>query len=112
MRAFFSTLALLFTSAAHGQIACHQYEEELARARTLYYPSSRAVAAEAASLTALQDACKTELKAANPVCQWVINQTVHIMEHDKRISVAAACVQALELERKGRTEGLALSSSK
>jgi hypothetical protein len=114
MRAFFSTLALLFTSAAHGQIACHQYEEELARARTLYYPSSQAAAAEVASLTVLQDACKKELKAANPVCQWVINQTVNIMEHDKRISVAAACVQALELERKerGRTEGLASSSNK
>jgi hypothetical protein len=114
MRALISVLTLVFTSAAHAQSACHQYEQELERARTLYYPSSRAAATEASSLTVLQDACKAELRQANPVCQWVLNQTVHVLENDKRISVAAACVKALEVERKerGRTDGLASSSTK
>jgi len=114
MRALIALLTLVFTSAAHAQSACHQYEQELERARTLYYPSSAAAATEASSLTVLQDACKAELRQANPVCQWVLNQTVHVLESDKRMSVAAACVQALDLERRQRaqTEGLAPSSAK
>jgi hypothetical protein len=114
MRALIAVLTLVFTSAAHAQSACHQYEQELERARTLYYPSSGAAATEASSLTALQGACKAELRKANPICQWVLSQAVHVLESDKGMSVAAACVQALEVERKerGRTEGLASSLPK
>jgi hypothetical protein len=114
MRALIAVLTLVFTSAAHAQSACHQYEQELERARTLYYSSSGAAATEARSLTVLQDACRAELRQANPVCQWVLNQTVHVLESDKRMSVAAACVQALDIERRERTraEGLASSSAK
>ena len=115
MKVFIAAFALLFTAAAHAQSACHRYEQELERARTLYYSTSRAAAMEASSLTVHQDACKAELREANPVCQWVLNRTVQILENDKRMSVAAACLRALEVQRTERartTEGLASGSSK
>jgi hypothetical protein len=101
MRAFIIILTLLLTSTAHAQSACRQYEQELQRAKTLHYPSGRAAAAEAASLTTLQNACRTELVEASPLCHWVLSQAVQIMENDKRVTVAAACASALERERMG-----------
>jgi len=101
MRVFIIILTLLLSATAHAQSACRQYEQELQRARTLYYPSGRAAAAEAASLTAFQDACKAELVAASPLCHWVLSETVQIMENDKRMTVAAACASALENQRLG-----------
>lgn len=101
MRVFIIILTLLLASSAHAQSACRQYEQELQRAKTLYYPSGRAAAAEAASLTTLQDACKTELVAASPLCHWVLSQTVQNMENDKTMTVAAACALALENQRLG-----------
>lgn len=115
MRVFITAFALLFSAAAHAQSACHRYEQELERARTLYYSSSRAATTEASSLTVLQDACKAELREANPVCQWVLNQTIQVLENDKRMSVAAACLRALEVQRTERTrttEGLASGTNK
>lgn len=101
MRTSIIILTLLLASTAHAQSACRQYEQELQRAKTLYYPSGRAAAAEAASLTTLQDACKAELVAASPLCHWVLSQTVQNMENDKTMTVAAACALALEHERIG-----------
>lgn len=101
MRATIIILTLLLTSTAHAQSACREYQQELERARTLYYPSGRAAALEAVSLTTLQNACKTELVEASPRCQWVLSQTVRIMENDRTMTVAAACVRALESERLG-----------
>lgn len=101
MRVSIIILTLLLTSTAYAQSACRQYEQELQRAKTLYYPSGRAAAAEAASLTTLQTACKTELVAASPLCHWVLSQTVQIMESDKTMTVAAACALALENQRLG-----------
>jgi hypothetical protein len=83
MRAFFSTLALLFTSAAHGQIACHQYEQELARAERCTTTSTRQRQRGSGFTNRAQDACK-RLKAASPICQWVISQTVNIIEHKQK----------------------------
>jgi len=94
-------LTLLLASTAHAQSACREYEQELQRARTLYYPSGRAASAEAVSLTTLQNACKVELVEANPLCQWVLTQAVQNMGNDKTMTVAAACARALESERMG-----------
>jgi len=99
MRVSIIMLTLLFTATAHAQSACRQYEQELQRARTLSYPSGRAAVAEAASLTTLQNTCRTELVAANPLCHWVLSQTIQIMETDKTMTVAAGCARALESER-------------
>ena len=101
MRVSIIILTLLFTATAHAQSACRQYEQELQRARTLSYPSGRAAVAEAASLATLQEACKTELVQASPLCHWVLSQTVQIMENNKTMTVAAACARALESERMG-----------
>ncbi len=113
MRAFI-ILMLLLNSAAYAQSECRSYEQELERARTLYYPSRDAAAAEVSSLTKLQNACDAELVQANPVCRWVRDQTVHILESDRKITIAAACVRALEIDRKAhaRTEGVASRSIK
>jgi len=99
MRVSIIVLTLLLTSTAHAQSACRQYEQELQRAKTLYYSSGRAAAAEAASLTTLQSECKTELVEASPLCQWVLNQSLQNMETDRTMTVAAACARALESER-------------
>jgi hypothetical protein len=101
MRVSIIILTLLVTSTAHAQSACRQYEQELQRAKTLYYSSGRAAAAEAASLTTLQNECKTELVEASPVCQWVLTQAIQNMGNDKTMTVAAACARALESERIG-----------
>ena len=114
MRATIIILTLLLASTAHAQSACREYQQELERARTLYYRSGHEAGAEVTSLTSLQDACKAELRMANPVCQWVLNGTVRVMENDKGIGVAAACLRALEADsrERARTEGLAARSSK
>src|SRR5215831_2010713 len=64
MRATIIILTLLLASTAHAQSACREYQQELERARTLYYRSGREAGAEVTSLTSLQDACKAELRMA------------------------------------------------
>lgn len=107
MRVSLIMLTLLLASTAHAQSACREYGQELQRAKTLYYATGGAAAAEAASLTTLQSACKTELVEASPLCQWVLTRAVQNMENDRTMTVAAACARALESERIGaaRPEG-------
>jgi len=100
MRALIIVLTLFFTSVAHAQSACRQFEQELERAKTLRYASGDAAAAEVASLNSLQNACNAELRQADRRCEWVSKQTLQVMENDKTISGAAACARALEAERK------------
>ena len=45
-----------------------------------------------------------EFMQANPICESVIDRIVDVMERDKSITPTAACVRALEVERRARAQ--------